>query len=47
MALRKSLIYFLVFTAIASLFAYKIVVRAYDVDSAAYDIEQLKATASE
>lgn len=42
MTLRKTLIYFLIFTSIASLFAYKIIVKAYGNDSM-YDIEKLKS----
>ena len=41
MALRKSLIYLLIFTTIGSLLAYKIIVRAYQNDIA-YDIEKLQ-----
>lgn len=41
MTLRKTLIYFLIFTSFASLFAYKIIVKAYDGDNM-YDIEKLK-----
>lgn len=40
MTLRKSLVYFLVFTLIASFFAYRIVAKAYD-NAYSYDIENL------
>ena len=40
MALRKSLVYFLIFTLIGGFFAYRIVAKAYD-NAYAYDIDAL------
>lgn len=40
MKLQKTLIYFLIFTVVASLFTYGIVVKAYSVESV-YDIDSL------
>ncbi len=37
MTLRKTLIYFLIFTSVAALFSYKIIVKAYDNEDA-YDM---------
>ena len=41
MTLRKTLVYFLIFTTVAALFSYRIIVKAYDTE-AAYDIESLQ-----
>lgn len=41
MTLRKSLTYIFIFTVVASLFTYKIIVSAYK-DTGQYDIENLK-----
>ncbi len=40
MVLRKSLVYFLIFTVIGALFTYRIVVKAYQ-DPNSYDIDSL------
>lgn len=42
MTLRKTLLYFLIFTVFASFFTYKIVVKAYDSEDA-YNIDSLKS----
>lgn len=42
MTLRKTLVYFLIFTSVAALLTYKVVVKAYDTETA-YDIERLKS----
>jgi hypothetical protein len=42
MALRKSLIYLLIFTTVGAFFTYKIIVSAYQ-DTGMYDIENLKS----
>ena len=42
MTLRKTLVYFLIFTTVAALFTYRIVVKAYDTETA-YDIDSLKS----
>jgi hypothetical protein len=41
MTLRKSLLYLLIFTTVGSFFTYRIIVKAYDTESA-YDIESLE-----
>ncbi len=40
MQLRKSLVYFLIFTLVGAFFTYRIVAKAYD-NSYAYDIDTL------
>ncbi len=42
MKLRKTLLYFLIFTTVSSLCAYKLVIKAYSIDTA-YDIDSLKS----
>ncbi len=41
MKLRKSLIYFLIFTTVSSFVSYKLIVKAYG-DVGQYDIENLQ-----
>lgn len=41
MTLRKSLVYFLIFTVIGAFFTYKVIISAYQNDGK-YDIENLK-----
>ncbi len=43
MTLRKTLVYFLIFTVVASLLTYKIIVKAYNVEENMYDIDSLKS----
>ena len=44
MTLRKTLVYFLIFTSLAAIATYKIVISAYE-NEGRYDIENLKSQA--